>query len=835
MNLQTSTRSEVDAPAERDPAQVGCLGAPESVLAPPTKTDRYDPVAYSRGRDKFDNHPEQREAADFDEFLEGVLNDRAQHKGEQYFCAALGAGVHSNPSRNPGEGHWRQKHLVRPRRYLPVDIDGMAEPQAFQELRDFLKRFHGAAYTTSSHSIAAPRCRLVLELDRGTNREEGIALGKAFQALIESELGEGRYVLDKSVFQGEQPCYCPLVGSEVYRFDGAPIQVDDLLARFPQTAAPARGADRDGRNGDHKDWKESLLVGDDVHGSLLHLVGRWVALGWTDDAIRDVVDVLLERVADVRGVDRVEAVLRDGELDRMIEGARAKGFAPRNYEDILADAEALTRDSPIQDIRKLVIEAAKGGDPLEQEAVFRQIKDRTGYGMAAIRAMANQAEEDLDPDHLDMARDVIAAVGGDNLIETQGQLWQYNGSGVWEPREERGIRQLVQTHVDEHFPGVKKTQNLITSVVDVLRNQLYRPHHDWDIGPADSVSFPNGELVLEDEKWVLREHCREHYRTTQIPHEYDPNAVAPRFTQFLDEVFLDDPDKQDKGQLILEMLGYTLMAHSRYEKATFLDGTGRNGKSVLLKVVEEVCGKANTSFVQPAQMERVFQRDFLKGKLANIVTEMSEGALLQDAEIKALTSGEASTTEAKYGNPRNTRTFATFWFGTNHLPRTRDVSDAMLRRVVIVPFNQRFVHGENADPYLADKLRAECPGIIRLALDAYAGVVQRGAFTMPQSSQDALRKWVLITDQVRCFIDERCEVKEGGKVGSDALYMAYQTWTRGTGIRNTFNRHGFNERVEGLGYAKRRETQGNFFHGLELSTERSGWGPTAAGGVEQAE
>lgn len=825
MNVHTSTQPEVDALGGHESTQADVLKAPESALTPSAKPDESIPVVYSRGGSKFDNCPEQREASDFGDFLESVLSDRAQQKGEQYFCAAFEAGAHSNPSRNPGEGHWRQKHLVRPRRYLPVDIDGMAESQAFQDLLDYLKQFHGAAYTTSSHSPAAPRCRLVLELDRATDRDEGIALGKAFQALIESELGEGRYVFDKSVFQGEQPCYCPLLGSEVHRFGGAPIQVDELLARFSQTAVPGRGSNRGGGSGDHKDWMESLLAGDDVHGSLLHLVGRWVALGWTDEAIRSVVPALLERVAGVRGVDRVEAILRDGELDRMIEGARAKGFAPRAHKDILAEAEALTGDSPVQDIRKLVVEVAKRGDPLEKDVVFKEIKRKTGRTLTAIRDTANQAEEDREPDHLDMARDVVAAVGGENLIETQGQLWQYNGSGVWEPREERAIRQLVQTHLDEHFPRVRKTQNLIKSVVDLFRNLLYRPHHEWDIGPADSVSFPNGELALEDGKWVLTEHCREHYRTGQIPHEYDANALAPRFTQFLEEMFQDDLDKQDKTQFVLEMIGYTLMAHSRYEKAIFLVGAGSNGKSVLLDVVGGVCGKANTSYVQPAQMDRVFQRDFLKGKLANIVTEMPEGALLQDAEIKSLTSGEANTTEAKYGNPRNTRTFATFWFGTNHLPNTRDASDAMVRRLAILTCNQRFVHGENADPYLEDKLREECPGIIRLALDAYAGVVQRGAFTTAQSSQDALHEWLLTTDQIRCFIDEKCEVTEGGKVGSDELFCAYTLWATPAGIRKAFTRRRFNERVESLGFPKKREAKGNFIHGLTL---KSSWVPTTA-------
>jgi putative DNA primase/helicase len=292
-------------------------------------------------------------------------------------------------------------------------------------------------------------------------------------------------------------------------------------------------------------------------------------------------------------------------------------------------------------------------------------------------------------------------------------------------QRERGVNQLVQTHLDERFPGLKKTQHLVASVAAVLRNDVYRAGRVWDVGPPDSVNFPNGEVCLHDGQWEQIGHRREHYRTVQVPYEYDPKASAPRFEQFLDEVFEGDPDRDDKKCLILEMIGYSLMAHSRYERAILLEGSGRNGKSVLLRVVEAVCGADNLSFVQPSQMDRVFQRHFLGGKLANIVTEMSQGAMLQDAEIKALTSGEASTTEGKNRDPENTRVFATFWFGTNHLPHTRDVSDAMVRRILIVPFNRKFVHGENADPGLMDALWGEVSGIARGALDAYAGVVER--------------------------------------------------------------------------------------------------------------
>jgi len=90
-----------------------------------------------------------------------------------------------------------------------------------------------------------------------------------------------------------------------------------------------------------------------------------------------------------------------------------------------------------------------------------------------------------------------------------------------------------------------------------------------------------------------------------------------------------------------------------------LIGPGANGKSVLLAVLEGLLGAENVAGVQPANFDNRFQRAHLHQKLANIVTELRQGEVIADAELKAITSGEPATVEHKHKDPFVMRPFAT--------------------------------------------------------------------------------------------------------------------------------------------------------------------------------
>jgi len=380
-------------------------------------------------------------------------------------------------------------------------------------------------------------------------------------------------------------------------------------------------------------------------------------------------------------------------------------------------------------------------------------------------------------------------------------------------QEERAVKQGVQHYISEKVDSVRTSNG--ESVTDLFKTETFKESHEFDIGPAECVNCLNGELIINAGLWNLQPHNREHFRTTQIPIEYDPAAAAPRFEQFMHEVFKGDPDAMEKRKSLLEMMGYTLMAHCRHERFIILVGAGANGKSVLLSVLEALAGTRNVAGVQPSQFDRSFQRAHLHGKLANIVTEIKQGEMIDDASLKGIVSGEPSTVEHKFQNPFMMRPFSTCWFGTNHMPHTRDFSDALFRRALVVEFNNRFKPElGNCDPLLKDKLLNELPGILRIALEAYAEALLSG-FTMPQSCKEARERWRLEADQVAQLVEVECTADPDGRIPPQRLYDAYKQWADDNGIHKRLAQRSFVDRLVVLGYERHRTGKSRFICGLK--------------------
>lgn len=499
------------------------------------------------------------------------------------------------------------------------------------------------------------------------------------------------------------------------------------------------------------------------------------------------------------------------DLSEIAKGYNPDGSKKRTYVEILEDANGLDRETEPDSIQALVAEC-RPLPSIERRKVFDAIKENTGIALYDLKAAMKESCPSA-MDQLGLAHSVIKQIGRENLLSAETYVWYWSDKGVWDRLEDRMVKKIVQTAIPKMVNEVNK--KLVDGVADLLKTDVYVHSHQFNVGDSEVVNCLNGQLHFYNGFWQLQPHNREDYRTSQIPIVYDPQATAPRFEQFLMEVTAGDADGAEKRQALLEMMGYSLMAHCNHEKFVILIGSGANGKTVLLFVLEQLVGRINTAAVQPSEFHNKFQRAHLHGKLVNIVTELKQGAVIDDEALKGITSGEVTTVENKHRPPFDMRPYSTCWFGTNHMPHTRDFSDALFRRALLVEFNNKFEpHLGNCDPNLKDKLLEELAGILNMALHAYAMALKNG-FTVPASTRKALQDWRMEADQVAQFVAEACELSEVHSEKSSELYAAYVDWARDSGIKQTVNARSFKERLLRIGIKHEHRRDGKHYLGIQ--------------------
>lgn len=489
---------------------------------------------------------------------------------------------------------------------------------------------------------------------------------------------------------------------------------------------------------------------------------------------------------------------RDNEIFRFACSMKARGFKRDDVERMVkAKAADCTPPFPEKEALRKVEQAFKYADEAE-------CNDEETDPSENPKPKRKQKKE--KPTHDALAQKVLGEINPANIIHHKGLFWMWGPKpGVWSPVEDDTVRQKIRETLVE---GEAARKSEMEGTLHFIRILTHRADDPFD-KHRDIINCKNGELHYShtDHCFQLRPHCREHYFTTQVPVPYLSESAAPRFTDFLLEVFAGDEDRLQKAKLVQELMGYSVTCSTKFEKFVLLIGSGANGKSKILDVVEALCGKEHVTGVQPADFGATFQRARLHNKLVNIVTELREGIEIDDAVLKAVTSGELFTVSHKYGPTFEFHPYATCWFGTNHMPRSRDFSDALFRRAIVLEFNNKF-EGENEDPNLKEKLLAELPGIFVMALDAYAEVLRRGWFTKTASNEAAKQAWRTETDQAAQFIEEKCILAPGIETASKDLYDTYKEWSIEAGIHHMLNRKNFTLRLLRHGVKLKKGTRG---------------------------
>ena len=314
----------------------------------------------------------------------------------------------------------------------------------------------------------------------------------------------------------------------------------------------------------------------------------------------------------------------------------------------------------------------------------------------------------------------------------------------------------------------------------------------------------SGTLNLKTDE--LQPHRREDYITKMCPVEYRPDATAPRFQRFIERIL---PDEGIRA-FVKRALGYSLTG-STGEEALFVPfGSGRNGKSKLLGVVEEILGDyAKTARPQTflAKQNETIPNDVAALVGARFVPsyEIEEGKRLDVALVKQLTGSDIITARFFRKEWFEFRPQFKIWFAVNHKPVIRDTTDSIWDRVHLIPFPV-YIPPEEREKDLSAKLWAEAPGILRWLVEGCQEWQEQG-LNPPAAVRAATESYRQEMDVLGGFIRDCCVVMDIAQCGATDLYQAYRKWTDENG-EYTITQTAFGTRLADRGFQRKRATGG---------------------------
>ena len=176
--------------------------------------------------------------------------------------------------------------------------------------------------------------------------------------------------------------------------------------------------------------------------------------------------------------------------------------------------------------------------------------------------------------------------------------------------------------------------------------------------------------------------------------EFVPNTLVPMLNtnekekDQVFEVLATWLDSEEEAHSLLRHFATALAPGWSAVKYVLLLGEGRNGKGLLLKMLQQVFGWENCSNVtrqQIAEQSPVVCE--LNGKLLNIVFDGRAEYLKDSGTEKTLIAGEVAPIRRLYeSTPTPVQTNALFVEALNHEPKSKDKSPALQKRLVRFQF-----------------------------------------------------------------------------------------------------------------------------------------------------
>ncbi|WP_216677728.1 phage/plasmid primase, P4 family [Streptomyces sp. MNP-20] len=395
----------------------------------------------------------------------------------------------------------------------------------------------------------------------------------------------------------------------------------------------------------------------------------------------------------------------------------------------------------------------------------------------------------------------VRMVPGIGVLRWSGRQWSHV------PTEAlyADVRAVVRAMADEtgHDPAalakhVMRSQESgkVKAMVDMLASipGVYATAEEFDAHP-ELLAFRNAVVDLRTGQ--SRPHDPADMNTVCVDVDYEPQAQAPRWEQFLTECHPEVPDMPGYLQMLT---GYGITGYGVERIFVMHVGPTTNGKTTFTAALESVfravSKRADAALFQRRKESGGPRADIvdLRGKRLVISSEWPANMPLDQALMKAVTGDQPITARGVYARSEITfRPVCLVQVDTNYAPDVDATDQALWQRVRVVPWTQDFRGRE--DRHLKAKLSQEREGIaawaVRGAVRWFQAYKGGGGLETPEVVERRTAHYRDNSHPLSGFVGEEFVVQEGARVDRAETWDRYQVWAEECGIRYRMTRNKF--------------------------------------------
>jgi P4 family phage/plasmid primase-like protien len=386
------------------------------------------------------------------------------------------------------------------------------------------------------------------------------------------------------------------------------------------------------------------------------------------------------------------------------------------------------------------------------------------------------------------------------IVQAEGNIYAYRETH-WVPLTADELRRRIHRLDGARLPNGRRIA-LSRARIDGVINELHTmvAHGEFFVQQHAGINCSNGFVAISrNGSAALEAHSRSHRRRHVLPGRWElgrsSGGEGTLLRRFLDGCFRDDPDRQEKADLLAEVAGAAALgiatSLTEPKALVLLGGSAANGKSQCNDLIRCLLPIDAVTSISPANFGDRTLLIGLQGALLNVVDELAGSDVIGSDIFKRVITGDPIRARDVYKSAIEFRPVAQHIFATNQLPAFRGGIDrGVRRRLMLLTFNRVIPRDERVAGIGRQIAEREPDELLAWAVDGARRLMRQGRFTEPPSSLQAMQEWLLSADPVEGWLQtgEVTIIATPGPadgVRTKSAYASFTMWATAEGYRSS--------------------------------------------------